>query len=66
VTELVIRLEFVRKNKFKKKKLERPVYVRNMSNTFNHERPIKHMVKVELFYKGYKKRTEIYITGGQK
>jgi len=62
----VIRLEFVRKNKFKKKKLERPVYVRNMNSTFNHERPIKHVVKVKLFYKGYKKRIEIYVTGGQK
>ena len=28
--------EFVRKNKFKKKKLDRPIYIRNMDNTFNH------------------------------
>jgi len=36
----VISLEFLRKNKFKKKKLERLIYVRNIDGTFNHEEPI--------------------------
>ena len=50
ITGLVISSEFVRKNKFKKK-LNRPIYVRNTNSTFNHEGPIKHIVKVKLFYK---------------
>ena len=40
VIQLVISLEFLRKNKFKKKKLERLIYVRNIDGTFNHEEPI--------------------------
>jgi len=30
-------LEFAKKNKFKKKKLERPIYVKNMDGIFNYE-----------------------------
>lgn len=51
VTELVISSEFARKNKFKNKKLERPIYVRNIDSTFNHEGPIEHIVGMELFYR---------------
>ena len=36
-TELIISLEFVRKNRFKKKRLERLIYVRNIDGTFNYE-----------------------------
>jgi len=57
--ELVMSSEFVRKNKFKKKKLDRPIYVRNVNSTFNYKRLIEHTVKVELFYKEHKERTEI-------
>jgi len=35
--ELVMSSEFVRKNKFKKKKLDRPIYVRNVNSTFNYK-----------------------------
>jgi len=66
MTELVISLEFARKNKFRKKKLDRLIYMRNVNSIFNHEEPIEHTVEVELFYKGYKKRTEINMIGGQK
>jgi len=47
-TGLVMSLEFARKHKFKKKKLDRklPIYVRNMNNTFNYKEPIEHMVEV--------------------
>jgi len=65
-TRLVISLEFARKNKFKKKKLERLIYVRNIDGTFNHEEPIEHTVEVELFFKSHKKRTEIDVIRGQK
>jgi len=66
MTELVISLEFARKNKFRKKKLDKLIYMRNVNSIFNHEEPIEHTVEVELFYKGYKKRTEINMIGGQK
>jgi len=52
-------LEFVKKNKLKKKKLNRLIYMRNMDSTFNHKELIKYTVKVELFHRGYKKRTKI-------
>ena len=63
---LVMSLKFARKNKFKKKKLERPIYVRNMDSTLNHKGPIEYMVEIKLFYKEHKKRTEIDIIKGQK
>ena len=62
---LVISIEFVRKHKFKKK-LERPVYTRNIDDVFNHEELIEYTVEVELFYKGYKERTEIDVIREQK
>ena len=63
VTGLVISSEFARKNRFKKKKLERPIYIRNINGIFNHEEPIEHTVEVKLFYKGHKERMEIDIIG---
>ena len=51
VTELVMSSEFVKKNKFKKNKLERLIYVRNMNGTFNQEKPIEYIVEIELFYR---------------
>ena len=32
-------LEFTKKNKFKKKRLDRLIYVRNMNGTLNYEGP---------------------------
>jgi len=37
VIGLVMSLEFARKNNFKKKKLDRPIYMRNVDSIFNHE-----------------------------
>ena len=65
-TELVMSLEFVRKNKFKKKKLKRLIYIRNVDSTFNYEGPIEYMVEVELLYRGHKNKTEIDVIEGQK
>jgi len=58
--------EFTKKRKFKMKRLNRPIYVRNIDSIFNHEELIKHMVEVKLFYRGHSERTEIYVVGGQK
>ena len=65
-TGLVISSEFARKQGFKLKKLERPMNVRNVDRLLNKKRPIEHMVEVNIYYQGYRKRTEIDVIGGQK
>ena len=66
VIELVMSSEFARKNKFRKKKLDRLIYVRNMDSIFNHEGLIEYTVEVKLFYREHRKRTEIDMIGEQK
>ena len=46
------------------KKINRPIYVRGVDGTFNKKGPTEHIVKI--FHKGYRKKTEIDVTGGQK
>ena len=65
-TELVMSEEFARKHKFRRTKLERPVYVRNVDGTLNYAGPIVDTVEVEIFFKRYKERTLIDVIGGQK
>ena len=43
---LAMSLEFVRKQEFKLKKMEKPIDVRNVDCSFNKEGPIKHMVEI--------------------
>ena len=66
VTELVMSEEFARRHKFKRTKLERPVYVRNMDGTLNYAGPIVDTVEVEIFFRGHKERMLIDVIGGQK
>ena len=61
---LVISKEFARRHNFKKTKLERPVYVRNMDGMLNYMEPIVNMVEVEIFFKEYKERMSIDVIGG--
>ena len=61
-TGLVISSEFVRK--FKLKKIKRPIYIRNIDSSFNKKKPIKYMVKVNIYYQRYRKRIEIDVIGG--
>ena len=49
-TGLVVSSEFARKQEFKLKKIERPIYVRNIDGTFNKEGPIEKMVEVNIYY----------------
>ena len=42
VTGLIMSSEFIRKQGFRLKKIERPIYVRNINRFFNKEGPIKH------------------------
>jgi len=65
-TGLVMSEEFVRKHKFKRTKLKRPVYVRNIDGMLNYAGPIVDIVEVEIFFKGHKKRTLIDMIRGQK
>jgi len=65
-TELVISSEFARKQKFKLKKIERPIYVRNVDSSFNKEESIEHIVEVNIYYQWHRERTEINVIGGQK
>ena len=65
-TGLVISLEFARKQKFKLKKIEQPIYVRNINSTFNKKGPIEHIVEVNIYYQGHKKRIEINVIERQK
>jgi len=65
-TGLVMSLEFARKQEFKLKKLDRPMYVRNMDGLLNKERPIKYIVEVNIYYQEHRERIEINVIGGQK
>ena len=50
VTGLVISSEFAKKQRFKLKKIEKPIYVRNIDDSFNKERPIEHIVEANIYY----------------
>ena len=65
-TGLVMSSEFARKQGFKLKKLERLVNVRNLDGSFNKEGPIENIVEVNIYYQGYRKRTEIDVIREQK
>jgi len=65
-TGLVMSSEFAKKQEFKLKKIERPIYIRNVDGTMNKEGPIKNMVEVNIYYQGHRERIEIDVIGGQK
>jgi len=65
-TGLVISSEFARKQGFKLKKLEEPMYVRNMNGLLNKKEPIEYTVEVNIYYQGYRERIEIDVIGEQK
>ena len=63
ITELVMSSEFAQKQGFKLKKIERPIYVRNMDGSLNKEGPIKHTVKVNIYYQEHREKMEIDVIG---
>ena len=65
-TGLVMSSEFTRKQRFKLKKLDKPMYVRNVDGLLNKEEPIKHMIEVNIYYQGHRERMEIDVIRGQK
>jgi len=48
------------------KKIEKPIYIRNVDGFFSKEGPIEHTVEVNIHYQRYRKRTEIDVIGDQK
>ena len=65
-TGLVMSSEFAKKQGFRLKKIDRPIYVRNIDGSFNKEGPIEHMVEVNIYYQEHKERTEIDVIRRQK
>ena len=65
MTELVMSEEFVRKHRFRRIKLERPIYIRNVNGTLNYIRLIVKTVRIEFFFKGYKERRSINVIRDQ-
>ena len=53
---LMISLELTKKQRFKLKKIKRPIYVRNMNSFFNKEESIEHTVEVNIYYQEHRKR----------
>ena len=51
---LVMSLEFARKQRFKLKKIEELIYIRNLNGTFNKKKLIENTMKVNIFYKKHK------------
>ena len=65
-TVLVMSSEFTRKKELRLKKMEKPIYVRNMNGSFNKKGPIEHIVEVNIYYQGHRETMEIDIIGEQK
>ena len=65
VMRLVMSSEFTRRQGFKFKNIERLIYVRNLNEMFNKERPIENTVEINISYKEHRKRTEIDVIEGQ-
>jgi len=63
---LVMSEEFVRRHKFRRMKLERPIYIRNVDGTLNYAGPIVDIVEVEIYFKGHKERMSIDVIKDQK
>ena len=65
-TGLVMSLEFMRKQKFKLKKIKKLIYIRNMDGMFNKEGLTKNTMEINIYYQEHKERMEIDVIGGQK
>jgi len=59
VTDIVMSLEFVRKQGFKLNKVKKLIYVRNVDGIFNKKEPIDHIVEMNIFDQRHRERIEI-------
>jgi len=60
---LVMSSKFTRKERFKLKKIEKPIYVRNVNVFFNKKGLIEYTMKINIYYQGYRKKMEIDVIG---
>ena len=65
-TGLVMSEKFAKKHRFRRTKLERLIYVRNVNDILNYAEPIVDIVEVEIFFKEHKERMLIDVIGDQK
>ena len=65
-TNLVMSSDFAKKQKFKLKKIGRPIYMRNIDGSFNKGGLIEYTVEVNIYCQRYKERIEIDIIREQK
>jgi len=65
-TGLVMSEEFAKKHRFRRMKLKRLIYVRNVDGTLNYTEAIVDTVEVEIYFKKHKEITLIDVIGGQK
>jgi len=65
-TGLVMSSEFAKKQRFKLKRLKRPIHVRNVDGSLNKEGLIEYTMEVNIYYQGHRERMEINMIGGQK
>jgi len=63
---LVMSSEFTRKQGFRLKKIDRPIYVKNVDGSFNKKRSIEYTVEVNIYYQGHRERMEVDMIGGYK
>ena len=53
--------EFAKKIRFRLKKIERSIYIRNMNGTFNKEELMEYIVETNIHYQRHMERIEINI-----
>ena len=64
--KLVMSLKFSRKQRFKLKKIEKPIYIKNLDSSFNKEKPIEYIIEVNNYYQEHRERIEIDMIEEQK
>jgi len=64
VTVLVMSKEFARRHRFRRTKLERLIYMRNVNDMLSYIGLIVDTVEVEIFFKEHKERTSIDVIEG--
>jgi len=58
--------EFAKRYKFRRMKLERQIYVKNVDGMLNYMGPIVNIVEVEIYFKRHKERMLINMIRGQE
>ena len=57
--------EFIKKQWFKLKRIERPIYIRNVNGSFNKEGSIEYTVEVNICYQRQRERMKIDVIRGR-